>query len=157
MVSIIGNGVIKNNQSLLESGMNSLSIMRLIVNIKNQFHIEIAPSVLLENDTIMKLSEVIEARQKEEVKQDYTPIHINARNTYPLTYEQENLWFIHQTNVDKSLYNIVFSYEIAGEVNEGNLELSLDKLSNKHQILKSVIRKKLEWASWFSTSRFIMI
>ncbi|MBR8645286.1 acyl carrier protein [[Brevibacterium] frigoritolerans] len=44
--------------------MNSLSIMRLIVNIKNQFHIEIAPSVLLENDTIMKLSEVIEARQK---------------------------------------------------------------------------------------------
>ncbi len=82
--------------------------MRLIVNIKNQFHIEISPSVLLENDTIMKLSEVIEARQKEEVKQDYTPIHINARNTYPLTYEQENLWFIHQTNVDKSLYNIVF-------------------------------------------------
>ncbi|CAN7459412.1 amino acid adenylation domain-containing protein [Peribacillus frigoritolerans] len=142
VVSIIGNGVIKNNQSLLESGMNSLSIMRLIVNIKNQFHIEIAPSVLLENDTIMKLSEVIEARQKEEIKQDYTPIHTNARNTYPLTYEQENLWFIHQTNVDKSLYNIVFSYEIAGEVNEGNLELSLDKLSNKHQILKSVIREE---------------
>ncbi|MDO7486025.1 condensation domain-containing protein [Peribacillus frigoritolerans] len=142
VVSIIGNGVINNNQSLLESGMNSLSIMRLIVNIKNQFQIEIAPSVLLENDTIMKLSQVIEARQKEEVKQEYTPINMNARNTYPLTYEQENLWFIHQTNVDKSLYNIVFSYEIAGEVNEGNLELSLDKLSDKHQILKSVIREE---------------
>ncbi|WP_185150853.1 non-ribosomal peptide synthetase [Peribacillus simplex] len=142
VVSIIGNGAIKNNQSLLECGMNSLSIMRLIVKIKNQFQIEIAPSVLLENDTIMKLSRVIETRQKEEVKQDYTPININARNTYPLTYEQENLWFIHQTNVDKSLYNIVFSYEISGEVNEGNLELSLDELSNKHQILKSVIREE---------------
>ncbi|MBR8645287.1 hypothetical protein KEH51_17155 [[Brevibacterium] frigoritolerans] len=27
-------------------------------------------------------------------------------------------------------------------MNEGNLELSLDKLSNKHQILKSVIREE---------------
>lgn len=140
VVSIIGNEVIKNNQSLLESGMNSLSIMRLIVKIKDQFNTEIAPSVFLDNDTIAKLSQVLETRKKEEVKQDYIPI--NDLNTYPLTYEQENLWFIHQTNVDKSLYNIVFSYEISGEVNKGKLEISLDKLSNKHQILKSIIREQ---------------
>lgn len=64
VVSIIGNEVIKNNQSLLESGMNSLSIMRLIVKIKDQFNTEIAPSVFLDNDTIAKLSQVLETRKK---------------------------------------------------------------------------------------------
>ncbi|MFE4896976.1 amino acid adenylation domain-containing protein [Peribacillus butanolivorans] len=141
-VSIIGNEAIRNNQSLLESGMNSLSIMRLIVKIKNLFNIEFAPSEMLENDTITKLSKVIEARKNEEEKQEYIPIKINDTRTYPLSYEQENLWFIHQTNVDKSLYNIVFSYEISGEVNKGNLEISLDKLSRKHHILKSVIQEQ---------------
>ena len=142
VVSIIGNEVIRNNQSLLESGMNSLSIMRLIVKIKNLFNIEFAPSEMLENDTITKLSKVIETRKNEEGKQEYIPIKINDTRTYPLSYEQENLWFIHQTNVDKSLYNIVFSYEISGEVNKGNLEISLDKLSRKHHILKSVIQEQ---------------
>ncbi|WP_332629890.1 amino acid adenylation domain-containing protein [Halalkalibacter flavus] len=142
IIDILGNGRISNNQSLLSLGMNSLSIMKMIVKVRDLFNIELSPLEILENDTILKIASLIEIRVKQEDKQEYYPIEIKKRNEYPLTYEQENLWFIYHTNEDKSLYNIVFSYDIKGEIDRESLESSFNKMGNLHQILKSTIKEK---------------
>ncbi|MFC0562216.1 non-ribosomal peptide synthetase [Halalkalibacter alkalisediminis] len=142
IIDILGNEGISNKQSLLASGMNSLSIMKIIVKVRDLFNIELAPLEMLENDTILKLTSMIEVRLKKKEMQEYHPIEIKKRNEYPLTYEQENLWFIYHTNEDKSLYNIVFSYDITGEIDRKALENSFNKMGNLHQILKSTIREQ---------------
>ncbi|WWB88058.1 amino acid adenylation domain-containing protein [Priestia aryabhattai] len=141
VVKVTGDKLIGIDQSLLKSGMNSLLIMRLIMQIKNLFNIDLIPSEIMENDTISKLAQFISTRKSQGASQGSTPIKINHKKIYPLTYEQENLWFIYQTNKDKALYNTVFSYDISGAINKEKLQLALNKMSVQHQILKSVIKE----------------
>jgi amino acid adenylation domain-containing protein len=141
---VIGIYMINEDESLLANGMNSLSIMRLISRVNNIFKIEISPAIILMNDTIRKLSNVIQ--EIEEVDENnssrLSPISPQHQMVVPLSYEQENLWFIDQTSEDRSLYNLIFSYEIIGDIQLDKLVEAFNQLAREQQILNSVIYEK---------------
>jgi|GEM_PF-1512888 len=141
---VLGNSLINNGESLLENGMNSLSIMRLISRISQQFQIELSPATILKNDSICRLSKVIQGlvENNENNVSAFDPITSHKQKITPLTYEQENLWFIDQTSSDKSLYNLIFSYDIEGDLHLDKLEVAFNQLAKQQTILKSIIQEK---------------
>ncbi len=56
---------------------------------------------------------------------------------YPMSYEQERLWFLNQLNPDSAFYNMPAALKITGKLNIGILENSLREIITKHQILSA--------------------
>jgi amino acid adenylation domain-containing protein len=55
----------------------------------------------------------------------------------PLSYGQEQLWFIEQFAKDATTYNLAFSMDLAGELDLAALNRSLDRLLARHEALRT--------------------
>jgi amino acid adenylation domain-containing protein len=59
---------------------------------------------------------------------------------FPLSYAQEQLWFFHQLQPDSSAYNIPFATRLSGPLKVPVLELSLNEIIERHEILRTTFR-----------------
>ena len=62
-----------------------------------------------------------------------------AFNAFPLSFSQRRLWFLNQLEPSSTAYNIPFAIEISGSLNIDILEKSINKIVERHEILRSVI------------------
>jgi amino acid adenylation domain-containing protein len=58
-------------------------------------------------------------------------------NAFPLTYGQEQLWFMEQLHPNSSLYNIDTAVALEGDLNEKALTDSLQEIVRRHEVLRS--------------------
>ena len=61
-------------------------------------------------------------------------------NPAPLSFAQERLWFLEQLEPDNAAYNICRAYRLTGELSRPALELSLNEIVHRHEVLRSSIR-----------------
>ena len=55
----------------------------------------------------------------------------------PLSFAQERLWMLEQSEPGTSCYNVPLTWEITGELNVPDLERSLDFLFQRHEVLRA--------------------
>ncbi|BAZ47499.1 amino acid adenylation [Nostoc sp. NIES-4103] len=55
----------------------------------------------------------------------------------PLSLAQERLWYLVQLEPENPNHNISVAYRVSGSIDTGLLELSLNKMGNRHQILRT--------------------
>ena len=60
----------------------------------------------------------------------------------PLTFAQQRLWFLHKLDPQDPVYNITASRLIEGRIDIKVLEQSIDLLSERHEILRTVFPEK---------------
>ncbi|MEM9486114.1 MAG: condensation domain-containing protein, partial [Cyanobacteria bacterium P01_F01_bin.116] len=58
-------------------------------------------------------------------------------NTFPLSWSQERLWFIHQLEGPSATYNIPVVLKISGTVQVDALEKTLDAIARRHAVLRT--------------------
>ena len=58
----------------------------------------------------------------------------------PLSFSQERLWFIHQMDPVTCAYNLPCGLRIEGELNVPALEKALNRIVERHEILRTAIR-----------------
>ncbi|AXJ04240.1 non-ribosomal peptide synthetase [Pseudomonas fluorescens] len=57
----------------------------------------------------------------------------------PLSFAQQRLWFVQQLNPDSAAYNLPRAVRITGELQPSRLEAALNKVIERHDILRSAI------------------
>ena len=61
-------------------------------------------------------------------------------NPAPLSFAQERLWFLEQLEPGSPVYNLCRAYRLMGKLNIFALELSLNEIVRRHEVLRSAIR-----------------
>ncbi len=66
----------------------------------------------------------------------------DANNSYELSFAQQRLWFLDQLQGDSSNYNMPFALEIQGQFDLIVAEQTLNRIIERHQVLRSVYKSQ---------------
>ncbi|MEB3358050.1 MAG: amino acid adenylation domain-containing protein [Synechococcales bacterium] len=73
----------------------------------------------------------------EPTKLPIVPVTDRQTNTFPLSWPQERLWFIHQLEGPSATYNIHLVLRISSPIRVEALEKTLDAIAQRHDILRT--------------------
>jgi hypothetical protein len=61
----------------------------------------------------------------------------SSRETFPLSYAQQRLWFLNQLEPDSSFYNVPAAVRLTGPLNVPALEGALGEIVRRHEVLRT--------------------
>ncbi|WP_372366521.1 amino acid adenylation domain-containing protein [Candidatus Uabimicrobium sp. HlEnr_7] len=122
--------------NFFELGGHSLLAITLIGQIKEQFKINIPLDSIFKAPTIDKFTQFFCEKH-----QTATPIVALGLSEYPLSSMQRQVWFLQKLQPQNTSYNILRIKKLEGELNKEYLQLALDKVLRKQQILKSSLKE----------------
>ena len=61
----------------------------------------------------------------------------NQFNSFPLSYSQQRLWFLHQMDPDSAFYNIPAVVHLAGHLDVRALRRAIDEIVRRHEVLRT--------------------
>jgi len=126
-------------------GGHSLLAVRLVFRLRDALKVDLPLRVMMEYPTIAELSAAVEELEKAEAglpagltraqrKEDGGP------QKFPVSFGQEQLWFIDQMEPESSAYNMSFVLRFRGFLNRHALRRSLDVLVMRHEILRTTFQ-----------------
>jgi len=127
------------HDNFFELGGHSLLATQVISKLRNSFGVELPLRDLFESPTIAELAQLIEMNREREpndqLAQTIQPI--SRQQKLPLSYFQEQLWFLVQVNPDIPFYNESTAIHIKGELNVAALSQSFNAIIKRHEILRT--------------------
>ena len=62
--------------------------------------------------------------------------------TYPLSFAQQRLWFIHRMDPGSAAYNSANAIRMIGEIDKNALERSLSEIIRRHEVLRTIFPER---------------
>ncbi|MEC4812714.1 MAG: amino acid adenylation domain-containing protein [Scytonema sp. PMC 1069.18] len=120
-------------------GGHSLLAMQVISRIRQAFGVEIPLQLLFKIPTVADLATAITKSQNQSSGiREYQIIARQAnRDSLPLSFAQERLWFLAQLELDSAAYHIIKAVKLQGELNIEVLQQSLDAIVAYHEALRT--------------------
>ncbi|MEH6309119.1 amino acid adenylation domain-containing protein, partial [Olivibacter sp. CPCC 100613] len=119
-------------------GGHSLTAIRLISAVRKELGVTLSIRDIFANPTITELGKIL--AEKEHLLDTNGFVGHEEKDSYPLSYGQERLWFIDQLEGSKH-YHIPVVYETEGRIDRTALEASVRKLIQRHKTLRSVVQE----------------
>ncbi|WP_017498607.1 non-ribosomal peptide synthetase, partial [Flavobacterium sp. WG21] len=127
------------DDNFFELGGHSLLATRLVLRVQNFFSIKLELRDIFENPTIESLAKIVLSRSQVVFNQ----ISLAPKNIdYPLSHGQKRLWILSQLG-DGVAYNITETYNIKGELCLEALNIAMQSLIVRHEILRTTFREEL--------------
>lgn len=79
-------------------------------------------------------------RQRREADREQIKPQPRKGQSFPLSFEQERMWFIHQWDPDSPLYNDRLTLCLTGDVDSAALERTLNAVVQRHESLRTTFR-----------------
>ncbi|MBD8033049.1 non-ribosomal peptide synthetase [Solibacillus merdavium] len=136
---VLGLEYIKYDADFFELGGHSILAMKLLGKLNKEFSGKIELKAIYQHRTIELLSRYVESLK---VEQQMPYIESEEVQRYRLSSNQESLWFNEKLTGKSTDYNIPQKYNIHGQLNIEKLESALNKVSERHEILKCVIKEE---------------
>ncbi|MGB2784616.1 amino acid adenylation domain-containing protein [Psychrobacter sp.] len=118
-------------------GGHSLLAIQLLSLIKKHFNIEISLRSFFHAPTIRALAIQMEKSKKTEAYPDVIIPQHTETNEYPLSFPQQQLWFLSELNPDLAVYHIPISFELKGSLDVNKLQQAFDHVSRSHSLLRA--------------------
>ncbi len=123
-------------------GGHSLMVMRVSAFIKNEWGLEVAPTVLFSCKTIARLAaHIIGLLGQHKKVLELISHDAQAKGHLPVSFGQERLWFIDRLH-GSIQYHIILTNRIHGLFNLNALIKSFNYIVNRHEALRTVIRQE---------------
>jgi len=135
---VLGLESIKHDADFFELGGHSILAMKLLGKLNKEFSGKVELKAIYQHRSIELLSRYVEALEEEKK----TCFKMEKEQSYRLSSNQESLWFNEKLNGKSTDYNIPQKYHIHGQLNIDKFESALNKVSERHEILKSVIKEE---------------
>lgn len=138
IISSILNKILPKNfyeKTLLQLGFDSIKISLLMSLLEEKLGIESSFSLLFSDKN---LSEIIE-----DINKTLDPIHTEltastSKDSPPLaSLSQQKLWFLNSYVPHKQVYNIPVRVEIRGYIKKEDIERTLQRIIDRHEVLRS--------------------
>lgn len=119
-----------------ELGGDSINAVSIVATIRERFDVDLPVHMLFDQPTISELAENVDQYQETEA-QVKSVEKVSRDQKLPLSYAQEQLWFLQNINPDSPAYNYPFFFRLSGSVNPDILESSLQTLIQRYEILRT--------------------
>lgn len=143
------------HDNFFKLGGHSLLATQTIARMSVEFNTDIPLRAIFDQPTLKKMAlYVVGLTAQKDVTDDPTgssessaidanlkPIPVlESRECLPLSFAQERQWFLHQLEPSNTAYNISAALMLHGDLNKHALQLSLDALQYRHDILRTNYR-----------------
>ncbi|WP_271781152.1 amino acid adenylation domain-containing protein, partial [Aquimarina algiphila] len=122
------------NSDFFELGGHSLLANQFISNLRESNNIEISLRDFYSDPTIKGIARLIESNDCEVFEFSKAP----KNALIPLSYPQEQLWFLNQLYKDDSAYLVPRAIKLKGNIDYDLIKKVFNKLIKKHEILRTV-------------------
>lgn len=126
-------------QPLSSLGLDSLKVFELKNLIEVDFGVTISVADFFDGAGIAELTTQILDQVNRNLTSVYLPISKveTATSQHPLTFTQQQLWFINQLQPGTATYNIPVAIHLTGKLNVPALVRSLNEIIQRHDILRT--------------------
>lgn len=136
--SILGLPKVSLYDNFFELGGHSLLATQVMVRVRKTLGVELPLRALFENPTAAKLAAHIDSVAGSTTP-SLPPIEPVPRDReLPLSFSQQRLWFLEQLKPGDPLYHSFQALLITGPLNVRALELSLNEIVRRHEVLRTV-------------------
>jgi amino acid adenylation domain-containing protein len=123
------------NDNFFEQGGHSLLATQLISRLRNVFQIELPLRYVFEFPTVEGLAQAVEMTRQQVQIPPIVPVP--RTGNLPLSFAQEGLWFIHELNPDRPIYNSPAAVRLTGSLNIPAFRQSLNEILQRHEALRT--------------------
>ncbi|MEH2280997.1 MAG: amino acid adenylation domain-containing protein [Nostoc sp.] len=134
------------HDNFFELGGHSLLATQVMSRVRQVFRIEIALQLLFENPTIATLAQAMPTATRSGNAQNQTPENdlqnqtipqIANRESVPLSFAQQRVWFLEQLEPNSPAYIVSNAQRLTGKLNVDVLQQSLDAIVVHHEALRT--------------------
>ncbi|MCC6694568.1 MAG: amino acid adenylation domain-containing protein [Candidatus Hydrogenedentes bacterium] len=119
-------------------GGHSLLALRVLNRVRDLYGIDVPLADVFDCRTLMALAYRIDTLRNEgRATALPAPTPVKRDRSFPLTYAQEQLWFLEQLNPGLTAYNIPVVLRLRGTLNESALRASFAFLAGRHEPLRT--------------------
>ncbi|MEE8584938.1 MAG: amino acid adenylation domain-containing protein, partial [Acidobacteriota bacterium] len=124
--------------NFFERGGHSLLATQVVSRIRGAFSVELPLRRLFEAPRLGQLARRIDEACLAGEKSLAPPLERQSRrDDPPLSFAQQRMWFLDQLEPQSRLYNVPLSVRLKGRLNLPALEAALDRIRQRHQVLRS--------------------
>ncbi|WP_026713512.1 non-ribosomal peptide synthetase [Flavobacterium daejeonense] len=130
---------IKKNQNLLEFGLDSISLTRLVFFIEDEFGKEIPLEQIYSHSTIDELALLIDNYEV-----NITDEEENNQEKVRASYLQQSIWINQQRDLLNSGYHITVKKKLKGSLDSEKVQEAFQYLIDKYDVLKTIFEFEKE-------------
>lgn len=135
---ILGAEKISVERNLFELGAHSLLVTQVASRMRKAFGVEPPLRAFFEYPTVAGMARVVEELKSQSDGLAAPPIvRIPREGNYPLSFTQESMWFLDQTEHDLTAYNVPGAVHIEGALNPVALEAGFNEILRRHEIFRT--------------------
>ncbi len=123
--------------NFFELGGHSLKASLMVARIYKEFDVKVSLVKVFQNPTIRELAELI-SRSIKTTFQDIP--HLEAREYYPLSYNQQRLYILQQMQPQSPAYHMAGYIELMHEVDQVLVERVLSRIIKRHESFRTAFR-----------------
>ncbi|WPZ32677.1 non-ribosomal peptide synthase/polyketide synthase [Thalassobaculum sp. OXR-137] len=140
---VLGLERVGRGQSFFDLGGHSLLATQLVSRIRQAFDVDIPLRLLFEHPVLGDQAAAIEAARRGADAPPPPPIVPRAdRDSLPLSFAQQRLWFLNQLEPDNPFYNTPLALRLAGRLDAAALEAALALVVDRHEVLRTAFRSR---------------
>ncbi|MGB8128330.1 MAG: condensation domain-containing protein, partial [Candidatus Angelobacter sp.] len=112
----------------------------MVSRFRDAFGIDVQVHTIFESPTIAELAEVIEHSLQLRTDKGVAskPAACGSRpSLFPLSYQQEQLWFLDRFEPSSDFYNVPLAWKLEGDLDVATLRRSLQEVVRRHEILRT--------------------
>jgi len=121
--------------NFIELGGHSLLASKIIGLVRDRFGVELSLNYLFDCPTVAELAKEVLQQEGLTIEPPLKPI--SREQAIPLSFAQEQLWFLNQLTPEQPVYNETLSIHLGGDTNIPVLTESLTELIRRHEILRT--------------------
>ncbi|PEA82333.1 amino acid adenylation domain-containing protein [Bacillus pseudomycoides] len=124
------------NENFVGMGGHSLKIMSLVLKVYEKFEVELPLDFVFKVPTIEEIADYIKRERGTTSYESIGKIDENME-FYPITPVQKRLFFLQNLDLEQTSYNIPLAIKIEGKLEVNKLQLAINKLIERHEILRT--------------------
>lgn len=133
--SVLGIGEIGRGDSFFDIGGDSLSIVAVMAQIPQRFHVDIMLEDVYRNPQLSAFASLIDAAERCAYRPIVpAPIHAD----YPVSSSQQRMWVLQQDDKKSIAYNIPMAFALKGRVDYNALQAAFTALVSRHDALRTM-------------------
>jgi amino acid adenylation domain-containing protein len=136
------------HSNFFDLGGHSLLATLMATRMRGALGIDVPVRAIFESPTIAELAEVLElglrergmsakSAQTSRAETSVTKAAIARPSLFPLSYPQEQLWFLDRLQPGSDSYNVSLAWRLKGDLDVLRLERGLEEIARRHEILRT--------------------